>query len=104
MFLIGPTAGILPYLLVVLVSLMYYIEGGKNRSAEVIQQTTLVQSVESNINAFKTVAEAPTTEKTAPVIPCFIPVSLGYEISPHKLPVSLKFKNGPRRAPPAILA
>jgi hypothetical protein len=103
MFLLGPSAGILPYLLAILVSLVYYIEGETTVMVDILPQSTIEKCLNTNIIVADCFAEIRRTDEATPELLFVIPVSCGNNIYPFKIPPSIQFSNGPLRAPPYIL-
>ena len=103
MFLLGPSAGLLPYLLAILVSLVYFIEGGTSSTASVIPLPIIEQSIETNIIHAERISSLFNKEETEPKLFFVVPISCGHGINPFKVPPSLLLSNGPLRAPPLFL-
>lgn len=100
MFLLGLSANILPYLLVILVPLMYYIEEGTGNAMELLQQNTFKECIKTSISLTELVIDNQEKEPPEKDLPGNYPIKADHKRCPIKIPLSLQFINIPRRAPP----
>lgn len=100
MFFIGPSANILPYLLVILVSLVYYIEGGTGKSLPIITEKSIEITNESNAVFADYYIDNYNIDDDKTVVYNYVKVSPLPELQPFTNYGLLLIPNGPHRAPP----